>query len=804
MKLFKLFLTLLLALGVFFALNSKIGSIPPVGKFLNPAQGIWQNEKEESVNGDLQLDGLIDKVTVHYDEHFIPHVFAQNETDLYRAQGFITAKHRLWQMEFQTHAAAGRLSEIIGEGALNYDKEERRRGMGYGAEQTILKMQEDPETLKYLEAYSSGVNQFINSLTKANFPVEYKLLNYAPEPWTIKKTALLLMYMTKDLAGGDDDLEFTNALRLFGKEKFDLLFPDFFDINDPVIPKDTDWSFIDVPITETPENVFVLDSIAETISKPHPDNGSNNWAISGSKSYSGNPILANDPHLGLNLPSIWFVMQLSTPTHNAFGATLPGALGVISGFNTDIAWGETNATRDALDWYKIEFKDESRTEYKYDNGYRPTIFRVEEIKVKGKETVLDTVVYTHHGPVVYDKNFKGDNPKEGYAMKWIGHLGGNNQRPFLALNKAKNYDDYLDAIKDFTAPAQNFVFASTEGDIALWIQGKLPNKWKGQGKFLMDGSNPENDWQSFIEQPFNAHTKNPERGFVSSANQHPVDPSYPYFVFNDGYEAYRNRVINNFLSSNESLDIQDFKDLQNNNYNLLAAEMLPYILETMDTSDLTDYENQLLDIMKKWDFTYDIDKNGPGRWDSWWYRLYNLTWDEFKVENTALDRPFDYQTTYMLRFKGDDPFMDIKDTPEKETAKDLFLISFKETAKAYREWETDNGNYNWNKEKGVFVGHLLQAIPAFSRLNIPVGGDSNAVNAMSKNHGPSWRMIVELTSPPTALGIYPGGQSGNPGSKYYDNFIDDWAAGKYLELLFMQDQNKTEGIISTQTLTPKQ
>ncbi len=165
---------------------------------------------------------------------------------------------------------------------LNYDKEERRRGMGYGAEQTILKMQEDPETLKYLEAYSAGVNQHINSLTTADFPVEYKLLNYAPEPWTIKKTALLLMYMTKDLAGGDDDLEFTNALRLFGKEKFDLLFPDFFDINDPVIPKDTDWSFIDVPITETPENEFVLDSISETITKPHPDNGSNNWAISGS------------------------------------------------------------------------------------------------------------------------------------------------------------------------------------------------------------------------------------------------------------------------------------------------------------------------------------------------------------------------------------------------------------------------------------------------------------------------------------------------------------------------------------------
>ncbi|MBT8375489.1 MAG: penicillin acylase family protein, partial [Bacteroidia bacterium] len=172
------------------------------------------------------------------------------------------------------------------------------------------------------------------------------------------------------------------------------------------------------------------------------------------------------------------------------------------------------------------------------------------------------------------------------------------------------------------------------------------------------------------------------------------------------------------------------------------------------------------------------------------------------VDDLKLDRPFDYQTTYMLRFKGDDDFMDIIETPEIETAKDLIVISFKETAKAFEDWEANNGTYKWNNEKGVFVGHLLQALPAFSRFNIAIGGDSNAVNAVSKNHGPSWRMIVELTSPPTALGIYPGGQSGNPGSKYYDNFIDDWSKGNYYNLLFIQDPNKTENIIATQFLIP--
>ncbi|NCP52785.1 MAG: penicillin acylase family protein [Flavobacteriales bacterium] len=802
MKYFKFGLSLLLALGIFYALNTKLGSIPPIGKFLSPSQGVWQNEKTESTTGSIEINALLDKVTVHYDEQLIPHIFAQNDLDLYRAQGFITAKHRLWQMEFQTYAAAGRLSEIIGEKALNYDRTQRRKGMGFGAENALEKMKEDPGILKFLEAYSEGVNTYIHSLDVKNYPVEYKLLDYKPEPWTPKKTALLLMYMTDMLCGKDYDLEYTNALREFGKDRFDLLYPDFFDVIDPIIPKETDWSFIDTPKTEVPQSQLPLDSIPETMEKPDPDNGSNNWAVSGSKSYSGNPILANDPHLGLNLPSIWFVMQLATPNHNAFGATLPGALGVISGFNNHIAWGETNATRDVKDWYKIEFKDHTRAQYKHNNTWKNTSVRLEEIKIKGQKTYIDSVFYTHHGPVSYDYSFKGNGQKEGYAMKWVGHIGGNNQRTLLDLNSAKNYDDYLKALEHWVAPAQNFVFASTEGDIALWIQGLFPNKWVGQGKFLMDGSLPENDWQSFIPKEFNAHSKNPEQGFVSSANQHPVDESYPFYVFNDGYETYRNRVINDFFRSKEKISIQDFKDLQNNNFNLKASELLPYMFEHMDTSNLSIEEQEILNNIKKWDYNSEVNSLAPSIWDLWWKTLFTLTWDEFEDKEMAFNYPFIYQTIFMLKNHPDDDFMDIIKTPEKETSKDLFLISFKEAAKNLMDWKSENGEYNWGPYKGTYVGHLLQALPAFSRFDLPIGGDRNTVNAADKNHGPSWRMIVEMSSPPKALGIYPGGQSGNPGSHYYDNFIDQWAVGDYINLLFMQSSESEIGVIATQTLTP--
>ncbi|WP_299123468.1 penicillin acylase family protein [uncultured Winogradskyella sp.] len=802
MKYFKLILSLVLTIGIFFALNTKFGSIPPIGKFLNPYTGVWQNETDESISGEVSIPELTDKVTVHYDAQLIPHVFAQNELDLYRAQGYLTAKHRLWQMEFQTYAAAGRLSEIIGEGALNYDRQERRRGMNYGAEQALLKMKEDKQTTAFVEAYAQGVNSYINQLDPQDYPVEYKLLDYKPEAWTPKKTALLLMYMTKMLAGGDEDMENTNALRLFGKERFDLLFPDFFDITEPIIPKETDWSYIDVPQTPAPNSQPVLDSIAETIDKPDPNYGSNNWAVSPQKSSTGNAILANDPHLGLNLPSIWFVMQLSTPIHNAFGATLPGALGVISGFNQHIAWGETNATRDVIDWYKIEFNDNG-TKYKYDGSWQDVTYRVETIEIKGKEAYTDSIRFTHHGPVVFDKNFKSDNQKTGYAMKWIGHIGGNNQKTFLDLNKGENYVDYVKAISNYTAPAQNFVFASTDGDIALWVQGKLPNKWEGQGKFIMDGSKSENDWQSFIPQKFNAHTKNPERGFVSSANQHPVDEAYPYFVFNDGYETYRNRVINKFFNSKDKFGVKDFKDLHNNTHNLKASELMPYMLETMDVSNLSTEEKEIYDIAKAWQYNNDMDEIGPSIWSAWYGILYDMVWDEFDTKDTALDAPYTYQTIHLLKTKGDDAFMDILDTPEKETAKDLFKLSFSKAVLKLSDWRTKNGDLKWVNYKGTFAGHLLQALPAFSRFDIPIGGGKNIVNATSKNWGPSWRMIVEMTSPPTALGIYPGGQSGNPGSKYYDNFIDDWAAGKYHDLNFLQNDTATDVIISTQTLTPK-
>ena len=804
MRYLKFILSLILTLGMFYGLNTKIGQIPPLGKFLDPFHGFWQNETTETNKPEdhLEINGLSAPVSVHYDDQLIPHVFAGNDEDLFRAQGFITAQHRLWQMEFQTLASAGRLSEIVGNAAIGYDKGQRRKGMVFGAELTAQAMTEDPDQKRLMDAYRDGVNEYISSLNNKNLPLEYKLLDYQPEPWTIHKTGLLLMYMSDMLAGGESDLENTNALKLWGKETFDMLFPDFYQDQDPVIPRERDWSDIEMSEVKKPETNFPSEFISKTMDKPHPHNGSNNWAISPQKSASGSAVLANDPHLGLNLPSIWYAMQLSTPNQNAFGVTLPGALGIVIGHTDSIAWGLTNATRDVKDWYKIQFKDASRSEYKYEDEWRPTTKRVERIGVRNSTPVYDTVIYTHHGPVSYDNNYGKTNEKVGYAMKWTGLLSNNNQLTLLKLNKAKNYQDYLDALQHFVAPAQNVAFASTKGDIALWIQGKFPNKWEEQGKYLMDGGTSTHEWQGFVPQNHNAHVKNPDRGFISSANQHPTDENYPYYVYDDSYETYRNRVINNFFRSKNKVTVNDFKSLHNNNFNLKASELLPHMFDAMTEAEFNEEEIKILEEIKQWNFYNDIEKNGPTIWEVWWRKLYSLAWDEMRVDSIALRYPSSYQTIWLLKNRPDFDFFDIQETPEVENASDLFIESYKKAVLDLKRIKS-NGRYSWGDYKATFVGHLLQGLPAFSRFNLPIGGNGGIVNATSQNHGPSWRMIVEMNDVPRAWAIYPGGQSGNPGSKYYDNMIDKWAAGEYFEALFMQSsEHQSDKIVFSQTLNP--
>ncbi len=807
MKLVRFLIALFITISVTVALNLKIGIAPPLGKFLDPFQGFWQNaEKPESFqNEDLTLKGLKSPATVRYDSLLVPHIFAENHEDLYMLQGFVTAQHRLWQMEFQTHAAAGRIAEIAGSDAIPIDRLQRRRGLAFAAVNASKEMEKDKELWSWLTAYASGVNAYIQTLSYKNLPIEYKLLDYKPEPWSPHKTALFLSYMAEDLSGYDVDIENTNALKLFGKEQYDFLFPEAVEDRQPVIPPGTDWDFEPIPL-KVPELRVPDVKVAQVVEKPDQIYGSNNWALDGSKTATGRPILANDPHLGLNLPSIWYVMQLQMPGMNTYGATFPGTLGVILGFNDSIAWGSTNATRDVRDWYTIQFRDGAKKEYKFDDKWLRTQIRIEEIKVRGEDSFFDTVLYTHYGPVVYDESFKGKTGRENLALEWVAHGPSTSleQLTFLKLNTAKNYDEYVEAIKIYNSPPQNFVFASAQGDIALWVQGKFPAKWKEQGKFVMDGSSSAYEWQGFIPQEHNAHVKNPERGFVSSANQFPVADDYPYYTYDGKYEYFRNRRINAQLQAMKSATVADMMELQTDNYNLKAAELLPMMLDSVQYTSLNKQQVKAYDLLKTWNYVNGPDTKAPSIFEIWWKELYYSVWDEFRNQGMALVYPEEYNTIQLLKNYPAHDFVDQKSTPEKETATTLINRSFVVAVDSVMSWsERNEQEYTWGNFKATSLQHLARIKP-FSVGNIQIGGGKSIVNATSSRAGASWRMIVALGDDVEAYGVYPGGQSGNPGSPYYGNLIDKWAKGQYYRLLFMKDKEATpEKIIFTNTFSPE-
>ncbi len=797
MKILPLIISAAVTTGLVITLNTKLLLPAPLGKLLSPQHGIWQNAENANAgfNMDISFPLLKGKVDVYLDDRLVPHVFAEQENDVYFVQGYIHAKFRLWQMELQTFAAAGRASEIIGDKALTHDREFRRLGMGYAAEISLKEMEADPRTKASCDAYTAGVNAYINSVTESQLPIEYKLIGYTPEPWTNLKSALFLKYMSYDLAAHEDDIEMTNAKNYFNPTDFDLLYPSKQDSLDPIIPKGTIYQAPKVIVHSpaTADSIFLKNKELLVINEEKPDreNGSNNWAVSAAKTKNGAPIVCNDPHLGLNLPSLWFEMQLSTSAFNAYGATFPGAPGVIIGFNDNCAWGVTNGGRDVRDYYEIKFKDDSRAEYWFDSAWKKTEFRIETIKVKDSAEYIDTVAYTVFGPVMYDKSFSVSRTinNKYYAVRWKAHDPSNELLAFNLLNHAKNYNDYLAAIANMHTPGQNFAFATKTGDIAMRTQGEWPAKWKGQGDFIMPGTDSTYMWQGMIPQDEIPFQYNPQRGFVSSANQKPADSSYPYYLGRD-YPPYRGFIINRKLTAMSAITPQDMMALQTSNYDVFAEMARPVFLKNINEAMLEADEKKYLGMLKSWDLNNDVDATGPTvftiLWDSFESKVFD---DEFKNAPAVIVRPFESSLLDGILRDSSYKFLDNIETPQKETLADEVTDAFKTAVVQIKKAENE-GRLPWAKYKGTSINHLTKLVP-FSRMDLPIGGDEHSINATKQTHGPSWRMIVSLTAQTEAYGVYPGGQSGNPGSRFYDNFIDQWVAGKYYPLWMMKagDEN---------------
>ncbi len=786
-----------------YVLNTKLYTPIPLGSFFSPQHGFWQNAEsvKKDFNEDIDISSLKGKVNVYLDDRMVPHVFAEHDEDAYFVQGYLHAANRLWQMDIQTRAAAGRVSEIIGKAGLKHDRTFRRLGMVYAAENALSQMEKDPETKAASDAYSAGINAYIESLTESTLPLEYKLLGYYPEKWNNLKSALFLKYMSFDLTGHENDFELTNAKSWFNKQEFDLLFPLRRDSTLPVIrnadsipyakispqaPESVDTSYL--RFNDTSSYVRV-----KATEEPNPENGSNNWALDSSRTASKYPILCNDPHLGLNLPSLWYEMQISTPTHNVYGVSFPGSPGIIIGFNDSCAFGFTNGGRDVKDYYEIKFKDRLRKQYWFNNNWKNANQRIETIHVAGEKDVLDTVSYTMFGPVMYDPSFAGDYAfnQKSYAVKWSAHDPSNELKLFYLLDRAKNYSDYVTACSFLKSPGQNIVFACKNGDIAMRTAGRFPAKWSGQGDFIMPGYDSSYLWQANIpddEMPFE---HNPERGFVSSANQQPVFNDYPYYLGRD-YPSIRGYFLNQKLNELYNVTVDEMKQLQGNNTSLMAVYGKKILTGFLDTVNLTPYEKELFYQINQWDANFISQSEVATCYTLWWKNLYHTIYTD-EYANAPKNTQWPWETVCMEAILKDSNylFIDNAQTAKKETLRELVSIAFKQTCDTSLSIRK-KGKLAWSAYQHTSIRHILK-LPELSSLDVLANGDAYALNATTSDHGQSWRMIVHLTPQTEAYGIFPGGQSGNPGSIYYDRSVQDWAKQTYYKIWMMSESEKNNG-----------
>ncbi|MEZ4948773.1 MAG: penicillin acylase family protein [Saprospiraceae bacterium] len=762
-----LLILILISLGILYLVNKSITikgkQIPPLSSFFSPFTGFWQNAPPTKIDPSFTVKDLqlISPAQVSFDERMVPHIFAENLHDLFYIQGYFTAKDRLWQMDISTRASSGRLAEILGPDLIERDLKQRRNGLYWAAEKTVEYWKQDKSSFALIQAYVDGANKYIENLAPEDYPIEFKLLNYKPEPWSALKAAQFYKSMEETLNGKAFDIENQNIITALGLETYNYLFPEWNPNQSPVIP-DT-YDSISTQIRDTaklkiPDDFnknLGLNKRGQLNDETNADFlGSNNWAVAPQKTKSGSPILCNDPHLRLSLPSIWYEVQLVAPELNAYGVSFPGIPGIIIGFNQNSAWGSTNGSHDVRDWFSIKWTNKEKTTYRFNGEDIPVNLRIETIKVKGGEDIIDTVKYTNLGPV---STYEIQGEEVDLAMHWIANdtSGAFVWKTIWQFDKSKTLEDFDKAASFFGHPIQNFVFASTKGDIGLKVSGLIPIKSENNGNWIMDGTTDQEDWSGFVPDSLNPKSFNPTRGFVSSANQHSTYPNYPFY-YSGHFNDYRGRYINRLLDSMNHITVEDMKSMQNNNYSILAEEALPTLLKHLDKTELNTTEAGLVSLLDSWNFEFNADNPVPAIFEAWMNTTMDLIWDEIATieRKGSARKPEIWRTLDLIENDPLNVFFDIRETPERETPQTIVTMAFRRAVSELSD-KLDDTEFNWAEYKGTSINHLA-LIPAFSRQEIFTGGYRESINAVQKTAGPSWRMIVELSEQPKGNWHLPG------------------------------------------------
>lgn len=739
-------------------------------------------------SGTLSIGGLMGRVEVVRDQWGVPHIYADSERDVYFAQGYVHAQDRLWQMEFNRRLASGRLSEVLGETTLDSDRLVRTLGLRRAAERELQVL--PPEVLGELSAYAEGVNAFIAG-HRNHLPLEFQILGFVPEPWTPTDSIAWAKVMALGLDGNwENELERQRLTAKLGEQKVNELFPAY--------PEDAPV----IVAAETRELGQVDGSLLagsrqfrELSGYPSSYSGSNNWVVDGSMTATGKPLLANDPHLGIQMPSLWYEVHLSAGTLDVIGVSFPGCPGVIIGHNQSIAWGVTNSRVDVQDLYVEHINDAGQ--YEYMGRWYDLTNVTESIRVKGRsEPVPLTVRLTRHGPLLSSDNSSTGSP---VALRWTALEGGGMFTSLHLLNRAQNWEQFRTALRHWNSPAQNFVYADTEGNIGYQLPGAIPIRNQGQGVHPVPGWSGEYEWNGYIPFEELPSAYNPSQHYLVTANNRIVSDEYPYFLSANWGDPSRAQRITRLLEGKKGLTVSDMRDIQADAYSLAASRVMPYVLALGPEGWL---QERAFRFFEHWDYQMRSESGAAGIAEVVQSRILMNTFGD-ELAGVEVEPGSWANIAQALIRIIDDPsssWFDDVTTPVVENRDQILRRSVDEAMEFWRRHYGDlvgnlDSQWAWGKVHTATFEHVLGSVPALGLLlnrgPVAVAGSWCTVNANAYYPGsfevasiPSYRQVVDLSSWKDSLWQHTTGQSGQALNRHYDDMIDDWQSVHPQQMLY--------------------
>jgi penicillin amidase len=776
------------------------------------------------LEGAIQVAGLSAPVEVLRDAHGVPHLRASSLQDLFFAQGYVTAQDRLWQMDLSRRLAEGELSEVFGERTLRLDLENRTLGFRQVSQRALAEL--SPEARAPLTAYANGVNAFIAS-HRDRLPLEFRLLNYQPRPWGESDSLGVALNLVKTLnTTWRTDLMRERIGAKLGPDLSADLFPDRSPLDEPVaelsatpgrMPKETaSLSFRGVPQARDDEESRTsvtfrarflaslgmtedvqlgmtrevddptLAALLSSGDESNPGLGSNNWVVSGARTQSGKPLLANDPHLDHSVPSVWYMIHLTAPGLNVIGVSLPGLPLVIIGHNEKIAWGMTNTGPDVQDLYAESFDSGAPNRYLHNGAWVDAEVRDEVVKVRGKRDYRFTVKVTRHGPIV------SESCGRDLALRWTALERHALSALFNAVSKiglAQNWELFTAALRDYTGPMQNFVYADRDGNIGYYAAAWVPIRKQGTGAVPMPGSTDDYEWTGYIPFEDLPHSYNPSSGMIATANGRVVPDDYPYFITSHWEAPFRTARIFQLLRAGKAFTVDDMLRIQTDIVTLEDSWLAGQLLKADFHHHPQDPEAQYaVSLLRHWD--------GEARMDSAATLVCEVTRQALlerilkpKLGDDLSGYHWGMSTIFLQNVlannwtrwlpRGDSSF---EETLIKSLEEGVKQIPSRVGSRSHDAWK-------WGNTIPLTFYHPLgQGFPLLGRLldvgAFPQAGTATTVKATTSRHGPSMRMVVDLSTLDHSVQNITLGESGQVSSPYYRDQFDAWYNGRSFPMSF--------------------